>query len=364
MKISIPVMKPRLPQYSEVEKLLQKIDASHIYSNRGPLLQQLEIEYANYLGTKPELVVVVANATLALQGLVEGYEIDEWFAPDYTFSATGLAILKANKKLNLLDVELQSWKLDVSLFQENPINIGLMPVMPFGAEVDLMKYQRFENVVIDAAASLGRIPPNLLNLRPNWSIVFSLHATKVLGAGEGAVVVCGNEKMANNLRAWINFGFVGDRTSEIPGTNAKMSEFNAAYGLASIRKIDVERSSWLAPQQIVADYSFDRSWSTFLNKSPCFQPYWIVDFGSEKRRDHIEFALASSGIQSRRWWAKPLSKQNAFKVNCKLVGSPVNSGELASRHLGLPMYPDLTEHDVKLIVSTIDQSLEGISENL
>jgi dTDP-4-amino-4,6-dideoxygalactose transaminase len=357
-------MKPRLPQYSEVEKLLQKIDASHVYSNRGPLLQQLEIEYADYLGTKPELVVVVANATLALQGLVEGYEIDEWFAPDYTFSATGLAILKANKKLNLLDVELQSWKLDVSHFQTNSVGIGLMPVMPFGAEVDLTKYQGFENVIIDAAASLGRTPPNLLNLRSNWSIVFSLHATKVLGAGEGAVVVCGNEKMAKNLRSWINFGFVNDRTSEISGTNAKMSEFNAAYGLASIRKIDVERTNWLAPQQLVSEYSSGRFWSTFINVSPSFQPYWVVDFGSKKKRDHVEYTLANSGIQSRRWWAKPLSKQSAFKVNCKLVGSLVNSEGFASRHLGLPMYPGLTEHDVKLIVDTIDQSLEGFSENL
>jgi dTDP-4-amino-4,6-dideoxygalactose transaminase len=351
-------MKPRLPQFSEVENLLRRIDASHIYSNRGPLLQELEIEYANYLGARPELVVAVANATLALQGLVEGSEVDDWYVPDYTFSATGLAVLKANKRLNLLDVELQTWKLDNSLVQNNSSEIGLIPVMPFGAEVDLMKYKGFEKVIIDAAASMGRVPPDLSKMNSNWSIVFSLHATKVLGAGEGSIVICGNEKMASDLRAWINFGFLaGSRASGISGTNAKMSEFNAAYGLASIRKIESERTSWLEPQQMVSDYSQGRPWCTLVNIAPSFQPYWIANFETEKKRNYVEMALADSGIQSRCWWTQPLSKQSAFKLNSKVVGSVVNADVLASGHLGLPMYPGLNGQDVKLIVDTIDECL-------
>ncbi len=70
MSFRIPVMRPSLPSFTNVQPLLQSIDASHIYSNRGPLVQALEIEYAIYLGMDPSLVVAVGNATQALQGLV------------------------------------------------------------------------------------------------------------------------------------------------------------------------------------------------------------------------------------------------------------------------------------------------------
>ena len=114
MSFRIPVMRPCLPSFAEVQPLLESIDASHIYSNRGPLVQALENEYASYLGMDPSLVVAVGNATQALQGLVAISEPDNWYCPDYTFSATGLAVLNAKKILHLCDVNINSWKISSS----------------------------------------------------------------------------------------------------------------------------------------------------------------------------------------------------------------------------------------------------------
>lgn len=350
-------MRPSLPKFSDVEPLLRSIDISRIYSNHGPLVMALESEYAQYFGIQPECVVAVGNATQALQGLVEISEVKNWYAPDYTFAATGLAIIKAAKHLHLCDVDLVSWKLDPSELDVKSGSIGVMPVMPFGAEIDFSDYIRFENVVIDAAASLGRTPPDISKMPASWSVVFSLHATKVLGAGEGSIVVCGNRDLAENLRAWINFGFKNERISSFTGTNAKLSEFNAAYGLVSFRNFTQERDRWLEVQQWVTAFTRNKPWSTIVNQNPGFQPYWIANFENEKSRSVIAAALTDARIQSRAWWEKPLSKQPAFKKYSDKK-SQKNSSYLASAHLGLPVYSEIKREDIHLIVQTIDKAIE------
>ena len=363
MSYQIPVMRPSLPKYADVEPLLRSIDMTRIYSNRGPLIRALESEYAEYLGTKPELVVAVANATLGLQGLLEISRTFDWYVPDYTFAATGLAVIKSNKVLHLCDVGAENWKLQISELQNNSNDIGVLPVIPFGASVDFLEYLTFKNVIIDAAASLGRTPPDFSKMHPEWSVVYSLHATKVLGAGEGAIVVCGKEETAEELRSWINFGFNSERTAEICGTNAKMSEFNAAYGLTSLRTFYMSQKDWIDSQTLVAEYGKERPWMTWVNSSPAFQPYWIIDLEDSFRKIHIEKTLNAFGIQSRSWWAKPLSKQNAFK-SCNRFGNLNISNDLALRHLGLPMFPGLSENEVRYIVSAIDQGLLAYKEKI
>lgn len=360
--IRIPVMRPRLASFEEVAPLLRRMDQSHIYSNRGPLVLELEEEYSQYLKVEKELVVALSNATQAIQGLISISKNDDWVVPDYTFSATGLAVLNANRRLLLCDVSAIDWKLDTDVIEKEHAAFGIVPVMPFGSEINFEPYKNFEDVIIDAAASLGSVPPNFNKMRDSWAVVYSLHATKVLSAGEGAIVVCGNHAQADSLRAWSNFGFSSGRASEIQGTNAKMSEMNAAYGLVSIRKINFERSNWLESQQMVSDYSRGRSWFTRVNHYPSFQPYWIADFETEKKRQYIEEVLNNFGVQSRCWWSKPLSKQNGFKANTTVIGSVNNSDSLASRHLGLPMFLGLGEKDIRFIIDTIDESLHRFNK--
>ena len=358
MSFRIPVMRPCLPSFTEVQPLLQSIDASHIYSNRGPLVQALENEYASYLGMDPSLVVAVGNATQALQGLVAISEPDNWYCPDYTFPATGLAVLNAKKNLHLCDVNLNSWKMDSTELAKVFDSIGILPVMPFGAEVSFSDYQEFTHVIIDAAASLGRVPPKASDMKSNWGVVYSLHATKVLGAGEGAIAVCGSHEMAEELRAWINFGFLGGRESKLLGTNAKMSEFNAAYGLASLRQSNLEKDRWMGPQEVVRQLTKDKRWKTQVNGETAFQPYWIASFRNFEEKNHVHKALFDMQIQSRCWWEIPLSNQHVF-FNSPKIGDCANSNFLASSHLGLPMYQGIFEEEISQVIESIDEILKN-----
>jgi dTDP-4-amino-4,6-dideoxygalactose transaminase len=354
--ITIPVMKPRLANFEEIAPLLRRIDQSHIYSNHGPLVRELEEEYSQYLNVRKELVVALANATQAIQGLVSISKNQNWVVPDYTFSATGLAVLNANRNLYICDVNVTDWKLDINLISKKQKGFGILPVMPFGSEIDFDPYMDFDDVIIDAAASLGATPPSFSQMGNNWSVVYSLHATKVLGAGEGSIVVCGNESQADSLRAWSNFGFSSDRTSQVQGTNAKMSEMNAAYGLYSVRNKNLEKEEWLRSQQFVASLSSDNGWISYVNQNPKFQPYWIASFKDREEKSMIAEMLLQEGIQTREWWPKPLSEQKSF-ARSRLIAQEGIARKLSNLHLGLPMYRDISQESVFKICDVVNSGL-------
>ena len=353
----IPVMKPKLATFAEVAPILQRIDQSNVYSNHGPLVRELEEAYSMYLNVNKALVVALANATQAIQGLVSISKNKNWIVPDYTFSATGLAVLNTNRNLHICDVKLTDWKLDVDLITEEQRSFGIIPVMPFGSPIDFDPYEDFEDVIIDAAASLGAVPPMFSKMQNSWAVVYSLHATKVLGAGEGAIVICGNLDQARSLRAWSNFGFLSDRTSEIQGTNAKMSEVCAAYGLYSVLNMQVEKADWLISQQYLTSQTSDCSWTTLTNSKPQFHPYWIASFKDEEEKNNVAERLKQAGIQSREWWAKPLSLQKAFSGFNTLSQTGI-AKHLSGVQLGLPMYRGLSNENILEICEVIHTVLD------
>jgi dTDP-4-amino-4,6-dideoxygalactose transaminase len=162
------------------------------------------------------------------------------------------------------------------------------------------------------------------------------------------------------LRAWSNFGFSAARTSDIQGTNAKMSEVNAAYGLYSLQNKDLEKKEWLKSQEFVSAHANDKSWITFVNYSPQFHPYWIASFKNEQEKKVIAEMLTQEGIQSREWWSRPLSEQKAFSRS-QLTSQDRVARKLSSVHLGLPMYRDLTQDSVSTICDVIQSGLNKLN---
>jgi dTDP-4-amino-4,6-dideoxygalactose transaminase len=84
-------MKPKLATFEQVAPFLQRIDQNNIYSNHGPLVCELEEAYSRFFNVDKDLVVALANATQAIQGLISVSKNSEWIVPDYTFSETEIS---------------------------------------------------------------------------------------------------------------------------------------------------------------------------------------------------------------------------------------------------------------------------------
>ena len=344
-------MRPILPDYDALQPLLEQIDQSHIFSNFGPISMELRLEYSKYLGVSADRIVPLANATLAIQGCLEFFEQKDWILPDYTFAATGHAALAAKKEITLADVRPDNFQLEIPKDLDRSL-FGAIPVMPFGAPVIFEDWAGFKALVIDAAASLGSTPPDFDLMPASSFVVYSLHATKVLGAGEGALVICHTKEDAQALMSWSNFGFDSTRLSAKAGTNAKMSEISCAVALASIRNIEMESREWCHALDLVEKERSSNLKKTIVDYYSGFRPYWIIETKNYSEKRALVEHLKSVGVESRSWWPAPLSQMPAFGHIATLKSSN-NSLYFAERHLGLPIWKGISEKELKYINDAI-----------
>lgn len=355
MTILIPVMKPKIPGFLVVREYLQSMDESRIYSNRGPLLDQLESRYADFLGVEKSNLVICANATLALQGAVFLSPAEKFYVPSYTFPASLSSVINAGKELVLSDIAESDWTISTEHLYNSDKN-GLIEVLPFGASFDFKRNATWEHVIIDAAASIGSGNFKFSEMNESWVAVFSLHATKTLGMGEGGIAVFGSTSAAEKFRSWINFGFFGNRSSSLPGINAKMSETSAAYGLASLDLWEEEESEWLIANQKAKKIALSMGFSSITSYYAGVNPYWIADFKSEKQASRVEDSLTQSGIGTRRWWGFGCHHMPAFSNFSSGQKFPVTD-MVSRRTIGLPMYRDLSISDWHVLQNIFEKIL-------
>ena len=327
------VMHARLPPIEEVAPYLARMQASGTYSNHGPLVRELERRHAERLGVDADCVVALSSGTSALTAAVVTSTATHWRVPAFNFPASAHAVLNAGRTLALCDVDDRTWQ---AVAWQARSGEGLMPVLPFGAPVDIASWPAQEQVIIDAAASIGVAGEGIARLPSDWCVVFSLGATKLLACGEGGLVVCGNPSRADQIRAWSHFSLDSQRRSAGPGANAAMPEVSAAYGLASLDRWDTDRGLWERARQLAVDNS--TPWPG-LPHGARIHPYWIIDFGDAGIARLAERFLAARGIATRRWWGPGLHRMPAFADS---DGSFPVTERLADCTLGLPFWRDIT----------------------
>ncbi len=323
-------MAPRSPSAASVHHRLEQIDASGWYSNLGPQEQELRSRFAARLNVPPDQVATVANATLGLAGAIAVLGGRRWAAPTFTFAATPAAVITAGADLVFGDIDPSTW----ALVPQGSVD-GHVVVAPFGTPPDLDAWKGLGRVVHDAAASLGE-DLDLCSIIPGQAVVFSVHATKVLGAGEGGIAVFGSSDDAARFRTWTNFGFAGSREAQISGINAKMSEIQSAYVHAALDGWEQEKMEWLEARSTVVRLLDDLGVKLFEASRVGINPYVIARFGDESRCTHVERALLKHSVETRRWWSRCCHIMPAYRPFS--VGPYPASEHAAAESLGLPFF--------------------------
>lgn len=354
--IRIPVMRAIAPSFDSAAGRLRDVDASGRYSNFGPQESELRSRFGDFFGCNPDQIMLANNATSALTGVVATSPASVWTVPSFTFPASPCSILAAGKQLHLVDIGEDWW-----LSDDVPATAAVMPVAPFGDRVDIPRWASFPHVVFDAAASIGAGLKNLDALGDESAVVFSLHATKVLGSGEGAVVVFGSPDYAETFKSWSNFGFAGTRESTLAGVNGKMSEVQACYVHAALDSWEREKDEWLHARELVEAAQQRLGLEGPPGHSNPLNPYWVVSLPDERVADAVEKELSASGIGSRRWWSKGCHRMEAFKQYQK---EPCGTTEkVAGASLGLPIFRGISPAEVGEIEAAVARVLEGTEQS-
>lgn len=360
-------MKPKLPTAAEVLPYLETIDAHRWYSNWGPLATRLEEQLARRLGVPSELVVTTASGTAALTAALLARAVQPGsfcIMPSWTFVATPHAARAAGLIPRFHDVDPRTWALDPdavaeSIKQTHTPPGAVIAVSPFGAPIDVRAWEAFEDqtgipVIIDAAAGFDTV------LASKIPCVVSLHATKILGAGEGGFIATTDSHLADQIRACCNFGFRNSRTAVLPAVNGKMSEYHAAVALASLaawpstRAQHARISQWyreaFAPLQDVAlQPGYGTGW--VFSTTNALLPGASAASTSQR--------LEQVGIETRSWWGAGCHLQPAFR-DCPRETLPATE-DLGGRVLGLPHFLDMRRQDVDRVAACLSHSLSTTS---
>ncbi len=362
MPSAVPVMRPKLPCASSVLPYLSEIDASRIYSNFGPLAIRLEHRLAAHFTVGEHAVTTVANATLGLALALTAQQVASGtlcVIPAWTFVASAQAASLARLTPYFVDVDPRTWALDPEaidgIIASAPGRVGaVMPVAPFGQPIDLTAWDRFRSrtglpVVIDAAAGFDAV------VATGTPTVVSLHATKVLGTGEGAFVLCDNRNLVVDIRRRMNFGFHGSRDATVPAFNAKLSEYHAAVGHAALDEWHSVREEW---RQVARSYREALRRSSVARLQEGFGERWVSSVcvlalnGTDA--DRVERSLTGAAIETRRWWGRGAHAHPSTSASPR---APLPITEQLSRStIGVPMFRDLTTAAIERVAACVEAS--------
>jgi len=347
----IPVMSPSLPTAEELLPYLRRMDRSHWYSNFGPLYDELVDRFADYFAMDSSNLLLVANGTLALQAAIAttGEIGDRWALPSWTFAATGHAIVSAQRIPHFVDVDATTWCIAP---RHDERFDGHLIVAPFGdrPQVEIWSSVRGPKVFdaascFDSCAAIGRGLPD------DTVIMISLHATKPLPAGEGAILL-GPSDWIRRARTWSNFGFLGRRVADVSGSNAKMSEYHCAVAMASLdgwqERSEIQRSE----VEIASRLSASLGLHTAPGMAQGFiSNTWNIQFEDASSRENVVQTFKAKGIESRTWWPTGLHEMLAFNA-FERDDMKVTEG-LSVTTLGLPCGTHLSEDDFSKIAEAL-----------
>ncbi|MFZ3354908.1 MAG: aminotransferase class I/II-fold pyridoxal phosphate-dependent enzyme [Xanthobacteraceae bacterium] len=359
----IPILRPKLPTADRLAPYLVEIDRSRLYSNFGPHVRALQERLAARFGLPDGTVTTVANATLGLTLALMAQAASPGtlcVMPAWTFVASAHAVVLAGLTPYFVDVDPSTWALDPVAIEREiaraPGRVGaVMVVAPFGRPIDYLEWDEFKTrtglpVVIDAAAAFDALKVGLC------PAVVSLHATKVIGVGEGGFVASRDTALVRGVVERSNFGFHGGRNSETAAMNAKLSEYHAAVGLAALDTWSETRADWMA---VAGHYRRALAESNSVNLQPGFGETWIsstcVVSIAERARDKVQSELTSAGIDTRMWWGDGVHRERAA---AHYPRGPLPATEtLAKSTLGLPFFRDLPKSDVQRVAETLARAV-------
>jgi len=345
------VMRPVLPRIDSAIPRLREIDASGRYSNFGPQERELRERFGKFFGVGQERIATASNATVGLLGAISISGEKNWLVPSFSFPASPAAVLTSGNHLAFGDIGNDWWLCDTP-----PSEGGLLSVAPFGSAIDLERFGQRQILVVDGAASMGSELLGIDIMRESWSVVYSLHATKVLGAGEGAVVVFGSGEAADEFRHWTNFGFSKSRESTSIGINGKMSEFQAAIAHTVLDDWSREKQDWRVAREKTYRAQCELGLLGFVMDDVSVNPYWIVTFPDETTTRNVEHRLSEQNIETRRWWGTGCHRMLAYR---KFAREPLpNTDKVGNTYLGLPFFRGITQSDIDRIAEVLQASIK------
>jgi dTDP-4-amino-4,6-dideoxygalactose transaminase len=361
----IPLAEPDLTPHEAVA--VAKCVADGWVSSAGPLIPEFEKRIAELAGRAHGVATV--NGTAALQLALIGVGVrpgDLVVVPDFTFAATANAVCHAGAVPFFVDVDARHWTLDPDLLDRalakppggRRIGAAMMvDVLGGVAHADAVAAvcrRHGVTLVEDAAGALGATWRD----RPAGSFgataCFSFNGNKTVTAGGGGMVVTDDAAMAERLRHIAAQARPGRRyRHDAVGFNYRMTNLNAALGLAQLDRLD----ELLGRKRAIAR-RYDAALAGLGGLAPMprdpagTSSCWLYSApaASVADADSLVAALDAAGITARHFW-ESLSPQPPYRDFPRLLEG--RAAAISGRVVSLPCSSSLKESDQERVVAAL-----------
>lgn len=367
----IPFLKPNIVKAEMVMKYLHEIEENRIYSNYGPLNTLFETKICSEYFSNEGLVTTVNNATTGLMlAISESKRPKGRYAlmPSFTFAATPLAAKWCGLDPYFVDICSDTWCMDVNLVDDLIRRMGdeiavIVPYAAFGTYMDLSYYKQLHNsglpVVVDAAASFGAMEKNVQFGKDfPGLVVYSFHATKPFGIGEGGLVYSSNSDTILRIRQAGNFGFSSNREATLLGLNSKLTEYSSAIGLGTLESFFEKKGERLAIYEWYIELLnkkglFKDGWAT--QKLAGSVPHQFMSVLCPEYTTNLSVVdlLAKHRIEARTYFSPPCHQHLQFYSSDFDDLSVTN--QISQKIISLPLWEGMNYETVVGIVEVIDK---------
>ncbi|AUP78181.1 DegT/DnrJ/EryC1/StrS family aminotransferase [Flavivirga eckloniae] len=355
----INVTKTFLPPQEEYNAILKRAWDKSWITNRGELVLELEDKLKNHL--KTNALILTNNGTIPLQIALKIFaNKGEVITTPFSYVATVSSIIWENCKPVFVDIHPEYFTIDETKIEAaiTAKTTAILATHVFGnpchvSVIENIAKKHGLKVIYDAAHCFGVSYKGESVFNYGNVSACSFHATKLFQTGEGGAIFC-NDESYETLFYSHNFGHDGPLDFHGLGINGKMSELQAAMGLAVFPYIDhiiIERKK-------VVDYYKDTLASLpiqFLKireGTTWNYSYFPVVFESEAILLKVLEQLNALEIYPRRYFYPSLNKLPYINT----PEMPI-SESIASRILCLPVYLGLKNEDIDLMVNKIKQNV-------
>jgi dTDP-4-amino-4,6-dideoxygalactose transaminase len=335
----------------------------------GPEVSAFERELAAALGARD--VVAVANGTEALELCLVALGVgagDEVVTSPMSAAFTALAVLHTGARPVFADLDPRTLNVSPEAMARavTPRTRALLPVHLYGHPADMdpiLELGRARGIPVleDACQAVGARykgrPAGLLGALGT----LSFYPTKNLGAlGDGGAILVQDPDLATQLRRLRNGGQSDRYRHEVPGFNSRLDEIQAAVLRVGLGHL----AAWTTRRRELAA-AYRKGLDGLGLSLPGEEPY---AFGVEHlfvvrhpKRDALAEGLLARGVSTLIHYPVPLHLQPALARWGGRVGDFPVAEAAAGQILSLPLYPGLSDAQVKTVIDAIRATLREIA---
>jgi len=336
----------------------------------GPYVELFEAELSKFLDV--EHVSLCSNGTTAIELSLLALELvdrGEVVVPAFGYLAAANAAVRMGFRVVFADINPETWNVTPESVGAviTPHTVCVIAIHTYGVVCDMEGIIGIceplgIKLIEDAAEAFGSRRAGQFAGTSGALGTFSFQATKTITTGEGGAVCSSEQELIENIDLFKSHGVKDTRyLHKVPGGNSRITNLQAAIGLAQLRKIDFlmeERrrvhTSYKELLEESAEFVFQAS------NEACDSVMWatglrLADEWSETERDEmLEIMQNDFRIECRPGFYSASRHGYFGAVSCSQADS------LAPRLLVLPGFVGMSEEQLSRVGDALAKTISQV----